>query len=382
MVKGPAGVFSISNFRYGCVFSQGREERCIGSGGSMHGKANRAARPVRIRDGNFLLGAGGGPCHRAAEFDCVAADKLLGTVNNHLRRIDFIERKVTRVLILPLRHGLGREGVAPAQVIPVSDMLAEDDGLRAGHELGGLKPCQQSVSRWTIGAALRGKQLDKNGLAYCGHGGREKLNRCGEGQTGGEFENREGETDHPEDWGIHRKMRWFRRLNSYKPPRMQAEGVAFSAILSGMRLLFFPLDLRGLALFLCVAVAGSVQARTQPSAVTLTPALVEAGSPVLIHVDAPAAAKVDGDWMGHTLDFFQARNGPGWFALAGVDVEGTVGPSVLRIVVKPAEGASRDLSRTVEIHAAHYRTSALTVAPKFVEPGAGRAESRSRRKPS
>ena len=29
----------------------------------------------------------------------------------------------------------------------------------------------------------------------------------------------------------------------------------------------------------------------------------------------------------------------------------------------------RDLSRTVEIHPAHYRTGSLTVAPKFVEPG-------------
>jgi murein DD-endopeptidase MepM/ murein hydrolase activator NlpD len=28
----------------------------------------------------------------------------------------------------------------------------------------------------------------------------------------------------------------------------------------------------------------------------------------------------------------------------------------------------RDLSRTVEIHAAHYRAGSLTVAPKFVEP--------------
>ena len=29
----------------------------------------------------------------------------------------------------------------------------------------------------------------------------------------------------------------------------------------------------------------------------------------------------------------------------------------------------RDLSRTVEIHAAHYDTGSLTVEPKFVEPG-------------
>ena len=32
-------------------------------------------------------------------------------------------------------------------------------------------------------------------------------------------------------------------------------------------------------------------------------------------------------------------------------------------------GEDRDLSQTIEIHPAHYRTGALTVPPKFVEPG-------------
>jgi murein DD-endopeptidase MepM/ murein hydrolase activator NlpD len=96
---------------------------------------------------------------------------------------------------------------------------------------------------------------------------------------------------------------------------------------------------------------------------------VEAGSPVLIRVDGPGTAMLDGDWMGRALEFFPGRDGHGWFALAGVDVEGAIGPSKLRIEVKLEGGGVRDLSRTVEIHAAHYRTGSLTVAPKFVEPG-------------
>jgi murein DD-endopeptidase MepM/ murein hydrolase activator NlpD len=124
------------------------------------------------------------------------------------------------------------------------------------------------------------------------------------------------------------------------------------------------------AFLLGTIVAGRAQAQMQTSPVTLVPGLVEAGSPVLIHVDAPATAKIDGEWMGHTLDFFPAHGGHGMYALAGVDVEGTVGPSTMRIIVRLKEGASRDLSRAVEIHAAHYRTGSLTVEPKFVEPGA------------
>jgi len=109
----------------------------------------------------------------------------------------------------------------------------------------------------------------------------------------------------------------------------------------------------------------------QSSSVTITPTVVEAGSPVLIHVEATSDAILEGEWLGRALQFFPARDGSGWFALAGVDVEGPIGPSTLRVGLRmPGAGAIRDLSRQVEIHAAHYRTGRLTVAPKFVEPGA------------
>jgi murein DD-endopeptidase MepM/ murein hydrolase activator NlpD len=116
-------------------------------------------------------------------------------------------------------------------------------------------------------------------------------------------------------------------------------------------------------------------ARAQ-SSVTLTPAVVDAGSPVLIYVDAPANAKLEGKWLGHELEFFRAKSGAksgvGWYALAGVDVEAPVGPSTLAIT-ELLDGATlkssgRDLSLAVEIHPGHYRTGTLTVAPQFVEP--------------
>jgi murein DD-endopeptidase MepM/ murein hydrolase activator NlpD len=103
--------------------------------------------------------------------------------------------------------------------------------------------------------------------------------------------------------------------------------------------------------------------------VTLSPEVVEAGSPVLIRVHFNGLAAIDGEWLGRKLEFFRGRNGRTWFALAAVDVEGAVGPSTLRINVQLAKGGARDLSRTVEIHAAHYRTSSLTVEPQFVTPG-------------
>ena len=111
-------------------------------------------------------------------------------------------------------------------------------------------------------------------------------------------------------------------------------------------------------------------AAAQTEEVTLTPAVVLVGAPELIRVLAPGAVGVDGDWMGRKIGFFRGRDGREWFALAGLDVEGAVGPSALRIRVRAGgDGAVRELTRTVETHEAPYRSETLSVEPKFVEPG-------------
>jgi murein DD-endopeptidase MepM/ murein hydrolase activator NlpD len=130
------------------------------------------------------------------------------------------------------------------------------------------------------------------------------------------------------------------------------------------------------ALFLLYLLAFVLAAgRAQSPVVTLTPARVEAGSPELIRVEAADAAGIDGEWMGRKLEFFRGLegrsnlDGRAWFALAGVDVEASPGPSELKISVRLARGGLREVSLPVEILPAHYRTSSLTVAPQFVEPG-------------
>lgn len=84
---------------------------------------------------------------------------------------------------------------------------------------------------------------------------------------------------------------------------------------------------------------------------------------------APADASLEGEWLGRKLEFFRGRSGQAWFALAGVDVEAPAGPSTLHITAQTPSAAPIDLSRSIEIHPAHYRTGTLSVAPKFVEPG-------------
>jgi murein DD-endopeptidase MepM/ murein hydrolase activator NlpD len=126
------------------------------------------------------------------------------------------------------------------------------------------------------------------------------------------------------------------------------------------------------ALVLAAAISaarGRAQSVIPADEVTLTPAVVVAGSPELIRVRAPAGDTLDGEWLGQKIEFFRGRDGQAWYALAGVDVKTAAGPSTLRVSARTASGAAVDLSRAVEILPAHYRTSTLTVAPKFVEPG-------------
>ena len=119
-------------------------------------------------------------------------------------------------------------------------------------------------------------------------------------------------------------------------------------------------------LFGCIALSSYAQGNTKHTFVSITPVVVAAGSPELIVVNAPRATSVEGEWLGRKLEFF--KRGDKWIALAGVDVEAEPGTSTVHIAAQTSDG-STDLSQTIEIHPAHYRTGTLTVPPKFVEPG-------------
>jgi murein DD-endopeptidase MepM/ murein hydrolase activator NlpD len=120
------------------------------------------------------------------------------------------------------------------------------------------------------------------------------------------------------------------------------------------------------SLFFFAAFTAALSQQRTETAFTIKPAVVEVGSPELITASARGATSMEGEWLGHKLQFFH-HDGK-WIALAGVDVETTPQTSTLHITAQTSTGP-RDFSRTIEIHPAHYRTGKLTVAPKFVEPG-------------
>jgi murein DD-endopeptidase MepM/ murein hydrolase activator NlpD len=127
--------------------------------------------------------------------------------------------------------------------------------------------------------------------------------------------------------------------------------------------------IRSILFFVCLFAVLLAAAHAQSTVVTLTPSVVVAGSPELIRVEARNIVGIDGEWLGRKPEFFRGRDGHAWFALAGVDVEAVVGHSTLKITLRLKNGGAHELSQTIDIHAAQYKTSALTVEPKFVSPG-------------
>ena len=120
-----------------------------------------------------------------------------------------------------------------------------------------------------------------------------------------------------------------------------------------------------LVCLLTFTIASCYAQHSKESVVSLNPAIVEAGSPELIVISTSHAKSIHGELLGKKIEFFQ--RGERWMALAGVDVEAAPGATTLKIIAATSSGEI-DLSQTIEVHPAHYRTGALTVPPKFVEP--------------
>lgn len=112
---------------------------------------------------------------------------------------------------------------------------------------------------------------------------------------------------------------------------------------------------------LCCAAALPAQS------IKLTPPVLSPGSPVLIELSATDAAAIDGTLLDQPVEFFRAADDH-WYALAGIDVEAPVEAVKLALKIHQANGKTREIVREIPLVPAHYRTSTISVAPKFVAP--------------
>lgn len=125
--------------------------------------------------------------------------------------------------------------------------------------------------------------------------------------------------------------------------------------MSGSRLLVFLLTLTASAL----------------SAQTLTwqPQHIEQGSPVLftLTLDRPAT-RVTASWLGKEVGFFPASDRRTWYALAGVDVEQEPASYPMSMGGVYAGGAALSTTQEIQVAAANFHSSTLSVAKAFIAP--------------
>ena len=169
MVEGLAAVFSGENLGG----SHGLDERRIDVGGEdRSGFAPGSGRPrdadlacdtiavdTELGERKGELGRAGGLRDGAECMDHVIAGELVGAVDNHLRGVFAAEPEAVDIGGLARAELLRGEAVAPAERVPVIDVLFEGEDVGIGDGLGPLQAGQQGVGGWTTGAALGGKQL-------------------------------------------------------------------------------------------------------------------------------------------------------------------------------------------------------------------------------
>ncbi len=120
--------------------------------------------------------------------------------------------------------------------------------------------------------------------------------------------------------------------------------------------------------------ASLAQAENSSVGITTTPARLSSGSPFLLTVEFPGPVSrvqgvLTGPITGGEVLFFPSHTSPRlWYALAGIDVETPPGTYQLDIQAATAPGKPLHAGRPIQVEAAHYRTSTLSVPQNFVEP--------------
>jgi len=112
-------------------------------------------------------------------------------------------------------------------------------------------------------------------------------------------------------------------------------------------------------------------ARATPWHVTWQPVRPVNGSVVLFRVTAPKAiSSLRGTWSDREVSFRFDRASSSWYAMAGVGLNARAGTYPLRLEGLEGNGPGGDFTAEVPVYIKRYPTTALSVAPGFVEPPA------------
>jgi murein DD-endopeptidase MepM/ murein hydrolase activator NlpD len=102
------------------------------------------------------------------------------------------------------------------------------------------------------------------------------------------------------------------------------------------------------------------------------PNQIQQGSPAFFTAEFNRVpVRVTGTWLDKTLTFFKGADDPKiWYALAGVDFAAQAGSYPVKIVAVLANGKRLSTEKPVDVAAKDFKTGAIEVPEKYVEPNA------------
>ena len=106
----------------------------------------------------------------------IAADKLIPTIQNHLRRVGAFGRQPRSIDALPFGKHWQGIWIFPAEIVPVSDVLTDTDYQLSRVRLLQIDLPEEGVGRWATRTSFRSKKFyDRNrgrrGVRNCGRSG-------------------------------------------------------------------------------------------------------------------------------------------------------------------------------------------------------------------
>jgi murein DD-endopeptidase MepM/ murein hydrolase activator NlpD len=118
-----------------------------------------------------------------------------------------------------------------------------------------------------------------------------------------------------------------------------------------------------------LALPCSAAGKAKPWTITIQPARVVNGSPLLIEVTPPQALQsLSGSWLGHDVYFSSESKNRAWYGLAGVPLDEKPGKYALELHGIGEKGETISFERKFAIAKAKYKQIQVTVATKFTEP--------------
>jgi murein DD-endopeptidase MepM/ murein hydrolase activator NlpD len=126
-----------------------------------------------------------------------------------------------------------------------------------------------------------------------------------------------------------------------------------------------------LALGANLASASAAQPAGARWTVSIQPARLANGSPVLFRVTSPKPLRtLSGSWLGHEIEFSFDASHKSWFALAGVSLETKPGPYAIELQAETTAGQTISFAKKIRVQRQRYprRVVPLAVPGHFTAP--------------